>query len=266
MPISFKEGRYNLFNTMNTVRPRPYPQKGTSANNANNGATDKDGHNSNAQDQRQQQAPQTIARGRAEDVKQTQGETRAAINSPAQNAYPQRQAYPTHTPPPMRTGSPIPINQVNPQQYQAMQSQAGYQPIQQSAPAPAPAQATPQRSNKVNIAQILKDCPDSNMSQYLSFDADRNLLYNGKGIYSFQMNGITYFTNETDLMNSMQTYNDYSIEGIDMISRVNAYLELERMINAKNIENLIKYISQSTVFALNFIYNTKNSTKHCNCA
>lgn len=60
------------------------------------------------------------------------------------------------------------------------------------------------------LAQIIKDCPESNMNQYLAFDEDRNLLYNGKGIYSFQMNGVTYFTNETDLLNSMQTNHDYS--------------------------------------------------------
>lgn len=142
-----------MFNTMNTVRPRPYPQKGTSANNANNGATDKDGHNSNAQDQRQQQERQTVARGRAQDVQQVQTPPRAAINSPANVAYPQAYAVPAR--PPIRTTTPT--HQVNPQQYQAMQSQAGYQPIQQAAPAPAPAQPTPQRSNKVNIAQILKD-------------------------------------------------------------------------------------------------------------
>ena len=138
---------------MNTVRPRPYPQRGTSANNANNGATDKDGHNSNAQDQRQQQEQQTVARGRAEDVQQVQAPPRAAINSPANVAYPH--GYTSPIQPQSRTTTPI--NQVNPQQYQAMQAQAGYQPIQQSAPAPAPTQPTPQRSNKVNIAQILKD-------------------------------------------------------------------------------------------------------------
>ena len=142
-----------MFNTMNTVRPRPYPQRGTSANNANNGATDKDGHNSNAQDQRQQQEQQTVARGRAEDVQQVQAPPRAAINSPANVAYPQGYTSPIQP----QSRKTTPINQVNPQQYQAMQAQAGYQPIQQSAPAPAPTQPTPQRSNKVNIAQILKD-------------------------------------------------------------------------------------------------------------
>ena len=59
------------------------------------------------------------------------------------------------------------------------------------------------------LAQILRDCPDSNMAQYLSFDADRNLVYDGQGVYTFQMNGVTYFTNLTDLNNSMQTYDEY---------------------------------------------------------
>lgn len=59
------------------------------------------------------------------------------------------------------------------------------------------------------LAQILKDCPESNMNQYLSFDIDGNLVYNGEGIYSFQMNGQNFFANKTDLLNSMQTYDIY---------------------------------------------------------
>ena len=47
------------------------------------------------------------------------------------------------------------------------------------------------------------------MAQYLSFNLDGELLYDGEGIYSFQMNGQTYFTNKTDLFNSMQTYDEY---------------------------------------------------------
>ncbi|MBE7710676.1 MAG: hypothetical protein E7Z92_00905 [Cyanobacteria bacterium SIG31] len=135
---------------MNTVRPRPYPQRGTGNYNAGNEGADKDGHNSNGQ---QQNPQQTVARGRAEEVQQTQAQPRQAIYSPAKNAYPQRQAYPVHTPPPMRAS--YPINQANPQQYQTIQS--SYQPIQQPA---TPAQAQPinnPRNNKVNIAQILKD-------------------------------------------------------------------------------------------------------------
>ena len=55
------------------------------------------------------------------------------------------------------------------------------------------------------LAQILKDCSDSSVSKYLSFDAKGNLVYDGKGIYSFNMNGKTYFTTEADLYNSMNT-------------------------------------------------------------
>lgn len=140
---------------MNTVRPRPYPQGRTGSYNAGNDGADKDGHNGNAQDQQQQRQQQTIARGRAEDVQQ--GQTippRQAIYSPASNAYPasypQRQTYQVQTPPPIRYDQ----HQINPMQYQA--AQAGYQPI--GAPTPAsPAMSEPRRSNKVNIAQILKD-------------------------------------------------------------------------------------------------------------
>ena len=145
-----------MFNTMNTVRPRPYPQRGNGAYNANNEGTDKDGHNSNGQERQQQgQNQQTIARGRAKDVQQIQGQPRAAINAPAQNPYPQRQTYPVQTPPQMRAS--MPTHQINPQQYQAMQAQAGYQAIPQHSASPIQPAPAPQRSNKINIAQILKD-------------------------------------------------------------------------------------------------------------
>lgn len=139
---------------MNTVRPRPYPQRETGSYNAGNDGTDKDGHNSNAQDQQQQrQNQQTIARGRAEDAQQNQPiPVRQAIYSPAANAYPaaypQRQSYQVQTPPPRYNP-----HQINPMQYQA--AQAGYQPIGNTSAAQPMAQ--PQRSNRVNIAQILKD-------------------------------------------------------------------------------------------------------------
>ena len=148
-----------MFNTMNTVRPRPYPQRGTGNYNAANEGTDKDGHNGNAQDQQQQrQNQQVVARGRAQDIQQQAGAPRQAIYSPAQNAYsgtPNRQVYQVQTPPPMRINNQP--HQMNAMQCQA--AQAGYQPmnqqIQPQQQAPRPAQ--PQRSNKVNIAQILKD-------------------------------------------------------------------------------------------------------------
>lgn len=136
---------------MNTVRPRPYPQREAGNYNAGSDGADKDGHNGNAQDQQQQrQQQQTIARGRAQDIQQSQTPPRQAIYSPAANAYPsaypQRQSYKVNTPP-IRYDQ----HQVNPMQYQA--AQAGYQPIGQAPVQPQ----QPQRSNKVNIAQIIKD-------------------------------------------------------------------------------------------------------------
>ena len=138
---------------MNTIRPR-YPQQ-TQGYQTKQNTTDQDGHNQNAQDQQQQRQQQVVARGRAEDV-QNQGqpiEQRKAIYSPASNAYPsafpnQRQTYAVSTPPTIRHNSPTPL------QYQAYQQQSGYQPINQPAQQ-APSQ--PVRSNRVNIAQILKD-------------------------------------------------------------------------------------------------------------
>ena len=139
---------------MNTVRPRPYPQRGTY--NAGSDGTDKDGHNGNAQDQQQQrQNQQTIARGRAEDVQQMQpAGQRQAVYAPASNAYPtgpQRQTYQVQTPPPIRYNP----HQINPMQYQA--AQAGYQPIGQTSQAANSGSIASSRNNKVNIAQILKD-------------------------------------------------------------------------------------------------------------
>ncbi len=142
---------------MNTIRPRPYPQREGNYNAGNEGA-DKDGHNGNAQDQQQQRRQQVIARGRAQDMQPQAGAPRQAIYSPAQNAYsgtPNRQVYQVQTPPPMRINNQP--HQMNAMQYQA--AQAGYQPMGQQAQiqeqAPRPQQ--PARSNKVNIAQILKD-------------------------------------------------------------------------------------------------------------
>ena len=137
---------------MNTIRPR-YPQQ-TQGYQTKQNATDQDGHNQNAQDQQQQRQEQVVARGRAEDVQnQAQPVMRQAIYSPAANAYPsafpnQRQTYAVSTPPTIRHNSPTPL------QYQAYQQQSGYQPIGQPS---QPAMSQPARSNRVNIAQILKD-------------------------------------------------------------------------------------------------------------
>lgn len=64
---------------------------------------------------------------------------------------------------------------------------------------------------KAELEQIVKDLPDTEFAKYF----DDNNQYAGYGIYSFQMNGQTYFTSEYDLYNSMQTYDEYGkpIEG-----------------------------------------------------
>ena len=137
---------------MNTIRPR-YPQQMQGYQTRQN-TTDQDGHNQNAQDQ-QQQRQETLARGRVQDVQaqnQTMQDVRRPIYSPAVNAYPQafpnqHQAYTVNTPPTIRH-TPTPM------QYQALQG--GYQPINQPVSQPI-AQTHNVRSNKINIAQILKD-------------------------------------------------------------------------------------------------------------
>lgn len=139
---------------MNPIRPQPYPQRGNGNYNAGNNGTDKDGHNRNQQDERRQN-PNVVARGRAEDMQQPiEAGTRAAIYSPAANAYAQNQnaMYPNAQ---RYSQYPIQNNQMSLQQYQAMSS--GYQPIQNQPLQVQAQQRAEKRSNKVNIAQILKD-------------------------------------------------------------------------------------------------------------
>ena len=140
---------------MNTIRPR-YPQQ-TQGYQTKQNATDQDGQNQNAQDQ-QQHRQDVVARGRASDVQNQEQpvEHRQAVYSPAVNAYPkasfpnQRQTYAVNTPPIIRHSGPTPM------QYQNYQ-QTAYQPVEQQAPVQQPAPSQPVRSNKINIAQILKD-------------------------------------------------------------------------------------------------------------
>ncbi len=139
---------------MNPIRPQPYPQRGNGNYNAGSDGADKDGHNKNEQEQQRRQNS-VVARGRAEDIQQGQTPVRPAIYSPAVNAYVQNSntsSYPTQ----LRTPNyPIQNNQISLQQYQAMGS--GYQPIQSQPTAPTVVPNPTQRSNKVNIAQIIKD-------------------------------------------------------------------------------------------------------------
>ncbi len=61
------------------------------------------------------------------------------------------------------------------------------------------------KDQEAELAQIIKDLPDSKFAEYF----DDNGVYKGNGIYSFQMNGVTYYTDEYDLYNSMQTYDEF---------------------------------------------------------
>lgn len=73
------------------------------------------------------------------------------------------------------------------------------------------------------LAQILRDCgKTSAISKYLSFDNNGDLIYNGKGIYSFTMNGKKYFTTESDLYNSMNKPYDPA-QPIDIQDRLSYY-------------------------------------------
>lgn len=153
-----------MFNTMNTIRPNPYPQRGNGNYNAGNESTDKDGHNSQGQErqQNQQQNRQVVARGRASDMVQTAPRAEIPYYAPAKRAFPQGQPVQQQGAQNAQAGQVRPqnlqYNQVNPQQYQALQAQSGYQTIPQQAPsnnqALSPLNA---KSNKVNIAQILRD-------------------------------------------------------------------------------------------------------------
>jgi len=52
------------------------------------------------------------------------------------------------------------------------------------------------------LAQVLRDCPDSNISKYIKFDSSGNLEYTGQGIYTFDIYGKTYYTTLADLQAS----------------------------------------------------------------
>lgn len=149
---------------MNTIRPNPYPQRGNGNYNAGNESTDKDGHNSQGQErqQNQQQNRQVVARGRASDMVQTSPRAEIPYYAPAKRAFPQGQPVQPHGVQNEQVGQVRPqnmqYNQVNPQQYQALQAQSGYQTIPQQAPSNnQPLSPLNAKSNKVNIAQILRD-------------------------------------------------------------------------------------------------------------
>ena len=62
---------------------------------------------------------------------------------------------------------------------------------------------TTDRDEVAELAQILRDCPTSSINKYVSFDSDGKLIYEGHGIYTFDLNGKTYYTTQDDLDNSV---------------------------------------------------------------
>lgn len=112
------------------------------------------------------------------------------------------------------------------------------------------------------LAQILRDRPDSSISKYLSFDNNGNLIYDGQGIYTFTMNGKTYFTTESDLYNSMNTPHDPAqpIDIQDYLTYYNAsYIKtkIEKTNNAlletdgNGRFTSVKFDDDSVVYSLN---------------
>ena len=88
-----------------------------------------------------------------------------------------------------------------------------------------------------DLAQILRDCPSDSVNKYVRFDSEGNLLYEGKGIYTFEINGKSYYTTEADLYNSI---NSATAAGnrIDNQARLNYY-------NASYISKKIEETNQA---------------------
>jgi len=119
------------------------------------------------------------------------------------------------------------------------------------------------KDQAAELAQILRDCPDSSMAQYLEFDNQGNLIYNGQGIYTFTMNGNTYFTTEADLYNSMNTAYESPEKPIDIQNRLNYYNAsyIKKKIEGTNHALLetdgngrftsVKFDNDSVVYSLN---------------
>ena len=72
------------------------------------------------------------------------------------------------------------------------------------------------------LAQILTDCPDSSMNKYLSFNNNGELVYEGQGIYTFDLYGKSYYTTEQDLYDSINAPHDVT-SPIDIQSKLAYY-------------------------------------------
>ena len=95
------------------------------------------------------------------------------------------------------------------------------------------------------LAQIIRDCPQdennnypiNNMHNYLSITSENRLEYTGEGIYSFKMNGVTYYTTKEDLLYS--TENQYEpVKPIEMQAQLPYY-------NASYVKTKIEETNQA---------------------
>ena len=115
---------------------------------------------------------------------------------------------------------------------------------------------------KAALEQIIKDCPDSNLSKYLKFTPQNGLEYTGGGIYTFELNGKTYYTDRYDLDMSMQTQDEYGkpIESQQKLpyynaSYINKKIEKTDKALIETDENgrfrSVKFENDSVVYSLN---------------
>ena len=60
-------------------------------------------------------------------------------------------------------------------------------------------------TDETALAQIIKDCPDSSIANYITLNSDGSIDYSGAGIYTFMWNGAQKYVTYDDLVDSMQT-------------------------------------------------------------
>ena len=114
-----------------------------------------------------------------------------------------------------------------------------------------------------DLAQILRDCPSDSINKYVSFDSDGNLLYDGKGIYTFELNGKSYYTTQADLLRSAQS-STKARNGIDTQAKLNYYNAsyISKKIEEKNQALLetdnkgrfksVRFDNDTNTYSLNF--------------
>ncbi len=73
-----------------------------------------------------------------------------------------------------------------------------------------------------DLAQILRDCPTDSVNKYIRFDNNGNLVYDGAGIYTFDINGKSYYTTEQDLIDCTNS-STKARNGIDTQTKLNYY-------------------------------------------